>query len=323
MRKVIYLITLNILYSALCFAAAPAWKLNLEKQFPSEKYVRAIGEGATESAAKKAAVAELSEYFSQKIVSTTESHLQTSKNNERYKTKEEVRKSVTVHSDSELFCVSYTDSWTDPKSRMVFVCAYINRNEAWDVITQNLKGLEDKCNKLANLSDNEKEPFKKSMLLSKAKSFYSEYFELYEMAVVLFPKRAEVFSAFISEMDSRMNDLSLLKDIASIQVKVSGDMGNTIYTRISELLSKNGFKIYPNGGYQLTAVVTWNESKLNEFYSAYPNIKIVIAREGKTFASFTGECEKVAAYNQESMQRMAMARLEELLDKCFIKECFE
>ena len=57
MRKTIYLITLNILYSVLCFAAAPAWKLNLEKQFPSEKYVRAIGEGTTESAAKKSALA--------------------------------------------------------------------------------------------------------------------------------------------------------------------------------------------------------------------------------------------------------------------------
>ena len=48
-------------------------ELNLEKQFPSEKYVRAIGEGATESTAKKSALAELSAYFSQTIIAESES----------------------------------------------------------------------------------------------------------------------------------------------------------------------------------------------------------------------------------------------------------
>ena len=323
MRKTIYLITLNILYSALCFAAAPAWKLNLEKQFPSEKYVRAIGEGTTESAAKKSALAELSGYFSQTIIAESESYQKIRQAGAGNGTSSDLREKVIVHSDMELFCVRYTAAWTDPKSKKVFVCAFIDRKEAWDLITQKMKGLEDKCNQLSKLADNEKEPFKKQLLLTKAISLYSEYSELYEKAVTLFPKRGEQFEAFIRKMDGYMNELMLLKASTAIQVKVAEDKGNSIYSKISELLMQKGFLISSDGRYQLSATVNWNEAKLNEVYSAYPNIKIVITGNGQTFVSFNGECEKVAAYNQESMQRSAIFCLEELLEESFVKECFE
>lgn len=323
MRKTIYLITLNILYSSLCYAAAPAWKLNLEKQFPSEKYVRAIGEGTTEAAAKKSALAELSGYFSQTIIAESESYQKIRQAGASNGTSSDLREKVIVHSDTELFCVRYTAAWTEPKSKKIYVCAFIERKEAWDLITQKMKGLEDKCNQLSKLANNEKEPFKKLLLLTKVRPLYSEYSGFYEKAVVLFPKRGQQFEAFIRKMDDYMNELMLLKASAAIQVKVAGDKGNSLYTKLSELLTRNGFLISSDGRYQLSATVNWNEAKLNEVYSAYPNIKILIAGSGQTFASFNGECEKVAAYNLESMQRSAIFRLEELLEESFVKECFE
>lgn len=323
MRKTIYLITLNILYSVLCFAAAPAWKLNLEKQFPSEKYVRAIGEGATESAAKKSALAELSGYFSQTIIVESESYQKIRQAEAGNGTSSDLRENVIIHSDTELFFVRYTTAWADPKSKKVFVCAFIDRKEAWDLITQKMKGLEDKCNQLSKLADKEKEHFKKLLLLIKVRPLYSEYSGLYEKAVALFPKRGQQFEAFIRKMDGYMNELMLLKSSTAIQVKIAGDNGNSIYTKLSELLTRNGFLISPDGRYQLTATVNWNEAKLNEVYSAYPNIKIFITGNGQTFASFNGECEKIAAYNQECMQRSAIFHLEELLEESFVKECFE
>ena len=323
MKRHTVFISLLVLYSALCFAAAPAWKLNLEKQFPSEKYVRAIGEGTTEAAAKKSALAELSAYFSQTIIAESESYQKIRQAGAGNGTSSDLREKVIVHSDMELFCVSYTAAWTDPKSKKVFVCAFIDRKEAWDLITQKMKGLEDKCNQLSKLANNEKEPLKKQLLLTKAISLYSEYSELYEKAVTLFPKRGEQFEAFIRKMDGYMNELMLLKTSTAIQVKVAEDKGNSIYTKLSELLTRNGFLISSDGRYQLSATVNWNEAKLNEVYSAYPNIKIVITGNGQTFVSFNGECEKVAAYNQESMQRSAIFRLEELLEESFVKECFE
>ena len=323
MKKAIYFITLYILYSALCFAAVPAWKLNLEKQFPSEKYVRAIGEGATESTAKKSALAELSAYFSQTIIAESESYQKIRQAGAGNGTSSDLRERVIIHSDTELFCVRYTAAWTESKSKKVFVCAFIDRKEAWDLITQKMKGFEDKCNQLSKLADNEKEPYKRMLLLTKVRPLYSEYSGLYEKAVALFPKRGEQFEAFIRKMDGYMNDLLLLKSSTAIQVKVFGDKGNSIYSTISELLMQKGFLISSDGRYQLTATVNWNEAKLNEVYSAYPNIKIFITGNGQTFASFNGECEKVAAYNQESMQRSAIFHLEELLEESFVKECFE
>lgn len=323
MKKTIYFITLNILYSAFCYAAAPAWKLNLEKQFPSEKYVRAIGEGTTESAAKRSALAELSGYFSQTIAAESVSYQKTHQSGTGYEKHSDIRENVSLHSDTELFCVRYTDAWTEPKSKKVFVCAFIDRKEAWDLITQKMKGLEDKCNQLSKLADKEKEHFKKLLLLIKVRPLYSEYSGLYEKAVALFPKRGQQFEAFIRKMDGYMNELMLLKASTAIQVKVSGDKRNSIYSKISELLAQKGFLISSDSRYQLSATVNWNEAKLNEVYSAYPNIKILITGNGQTFASFNGECEKVAAYNHESMQRSAIFRLEELLEESFIKECFE
>lgn len=323
MKKTIYLITLNILYSALCYAAAPAWKLNLEKQFPSEKYVRAIGEGATEFAAKKSALAELSAYFSQTIIAESESYQKIRQAGAGNGTSSDLRENVIVHSNTELFCVRYTAAWTEPKSKKVFVCAFIDRKEAWDLITQKMKGLEDKCNQLSKLADNEKEHFKKLLLLTKVRPLYSEYSGLYEKTVALFPKRGEQFEAFIRKMYGYMNDLLLLKSSTAIQVKVFGDKGNSIYSKISELLTQKGFLISPDSRYQLSATVNWNEAKQNEVYSAYPNIKIVISGNGQTYASYSGEGEKVAAYNLESMQRTAIFRLEELLEESFVKECFE
>lgn len=323
MKRHTVFISLLVLYSALCFAAAPAWKLNLEKQFPSEKYVRAIGEGATEAVAKKSALAELSAYFSQTIIAETESYQKIHQAGAGNGTSSDLRERVIVHSDTELFCVRYTDAWTEPKSKKIYVCAFIDRKEAWDLITQKMKGLEDKCNQLSKLADNEKEHFKKLLLLTKVRLLYSEYSGLYEKVVALFPKRGEQFEGFIRKMEGYMNELMLLKASTAIQVKVSGDKGNSIYTKLSELLTRNGFLISPDGRYQLSATVNWNEAKLNEVYSAYPNIKIVITGNGQTFASFNGECEKIAAYNQESMQRTTIVRLEELIEESFIKECFE
>lgn len=316
-------ISLMFLCSALCFAAAPAWKLNLEKQFPAEKYVRAIGEGATESAAKKSALAELSAYFSQTIIAESESYQKIRQTGAGNVTNSDLLESVIIHSDTELFCVRYTAAWTEPKSKKIYVCAFIDRKEAWDLITHKIKGLEDKCNQLSKLADKEMEHFKKLLLLTKVRPLYSEYSELYEKAVALFPKRGEQFEAFIRKMDGCMNELMLLKSSTAIQVKVSGDKGNSLYSKISELLTKKGFLISSDGRYQLSATVNWNEAKLNEVYSAYPNIKILITGNGQTFASFNEECEKIAAYNHESMQRSAIFRLEELLEESFIKECFE
>ena len=119
MKKRTFFISLMFLCSVLCSAAAPAWKLNPEKQFPSEKYIRAIGEGNSEGAAKKAALAELSGYFSQTITAETESYQKSRMAGDNYGTSSDLRESVIVHSDSELFCVRYTDCWKDPKSKKI------------------------------------------------------------------------------------------------------------------------------------------------------------------------------------------------------------
>ncbi|MBQ6780530.1 MAG: LPP20 family lipoprotein [Treponema sp.] len=74
MKKLFISLILLLLHFALCFSMAPNWLVNPEKEFPTEKYIRAAGEGNSETSAKQAALAELSSHFSATIKSKTYAH---------------------------------------------------------------------------------------------------------------------------------------------------------------------------------------------------------------------------------------------------------
>ena len=72
MRKRITILIFTFLSSAFCFASSPQWLTDLEKAFPTVDYIRTVGEGNSETFAKKAALSELSSYFNQTIYSQTQ-----------------------------------------------------------------------------------------------------------------------------------------------------------------------------------------------------------------------------------------------------------
>ena len=78
-----------------------------------------------------------------------------------------------------------------------------------------------------------------------------------------------------------------------------------------------------NGNYALRAKVFWNKSQFNGIFYGAPQIEIAINTNGKTVASFAAKCQKLSAYNAETLERMALAALETLLDERFVQECFD
>lgn len=323
MRKIISILILTFLSSAFCFAA-PKWITDLEKVFPSEKYIRAIGEAGFETAAKKAAVSAVAEYFNQEISTQTFVAQSIHKNDSNYQEKADIAQNIVSSSGASLFALEYTSSFYDKRSQKYFVCAYLERSTAWKIISQKVDVAMAAYKETVRESESLAEPLSKIILLNKAKKAFEDFFEIYKTALVIYPNKCDGMTTFAKTALADLAQLDLLKNQSAITITTKSDKQNIIETKLTSILSSNGLlTTSQNGCYTLTANINWNESEFNGVYSSYPQIQIAITNGTKTIASYSGQCEKTAAYNYDSMTRSAIFSLEELLDEHFYSECFE
>lgn len=323
MRKIISILILTFLSSAFCFAS-PKWITDLEKEFPSEKYIRSIGEAGSETAAKKAAVSAVAEYFKQEISTQTFVAQSIHKNDSDYQEKADIAQKVVSSSGASLFALEYTSSFYDKRSQKHFVCAYLERSTAWKIISQKIDVAITTYKDTVREVEGLKESLSKIIMLNKAKKIYEDFCSLYVTALVIYPNKCDSMTAFAKKASADLAQLDLLKNQATITIRTTGDKQKIIQTKLASILTSNGLLVASqNGSYTLTANISWNESEFNGIYSSYPQIQITITNGTKNIASYSGQCEKTATYNYDSMTRSAIFSLEELLDENFFSECFE
>ena len=324
MRKRITFLIFTFLSSALCFASSPKWLTDLEKAFPAEDYVRAVGEGNSESSAKKAALSELSSYFNQTISSQTNALRCIEQDNSSYKEKDDVRQNLITSTKSELFSVQYTNTVYDKNLGKFYVCAYLVRKDVWDVISQKMDVLMNNCKSSLKQINKETENLNQLIQLNRTERLYSDFYSLYEMALAIYPHRCSEYTAFAEKIVSEFSVLSSIRAQATIKVIVNGDKQNRIKGKICSLLSQNGITVAEtNARYVLNADVIWNESQFNGIYYSIPQIQITVSNNYTELAFFAAKCEKLSAYNQETIEQIAFANLEEQLEERFITECFQ
>ena len=323
MRKIISLLILTFLSSAFCFAS-PKWITDLEKVYPSEKYIRAIGEASSETAAKKAAVSAVTENFNQEISTQTLVAQSIHKADSDYQEKADIAQNIVSSSDASLFAVEYTNCIYDKRSQKYFVCAYLERSVAWKIISQKADVAMTAYKETVRESESLAEPLSKIILLNKAKKAFEDFFELYRTALVIYPNKCDSMTEFAKMASADLAQLDLLKNQSAITITTTGDKQNRIQTKLAAILTSNGLlTTSQNGSYTLTANIYWNESEFNGVYSSYPQIQITITNGTKNIASYSCQCEKTSAYNYDTMTRSAIFSLEELLDEHFFSECFE
>ncbi len=325
MKKIILFVCVFRL--VLCYAAPPKWMLDAEEQFPPENFIAAVGEGLSESAAKKAALAELSAFFEQSIAAKINAWQEIAVGSSNNCENANVAQTVFAESRSELSCVRYAKSYFDKRRNRWSACAYIVKKDAWNVLAQKIDVVMSECAEAGKLARLEPRALQKIILLNKAKKYYDGFFGLYKNALVIYPARCEAFTAFAKKFARDFSFLSALKNKATITVFVVGDKGNKIRGKILDLLSQNGIAVASFGGvYELRANVDWNQSRFDSergaIYSSVPQIEISINGKDGTTVSFAGKCEKVSAYNFETLERLALHGLETLLDERFILESF-
>lgn len=324
MKKLIINILILFMYSVPCFASSPKWLTDLEKAFPAVDYVSAIGEGNSENSAKKAALSELSSYFNQSISSQTQALKSIERDNSSYSEKDDVRQNLITSTKSDLFSVQYTNYVYDKRNDKFYVCAYLVRKDVWNVISQKMDVLMNNCKSLLRQINNETEIFSQLIQLNRTEQLYSYFYSLYEMALVIYPQRCSEYTAFVKKIVSELSALTSIRTQTTIKVIVNNDKKNRIKETICSLLSQNGIIVKEmNARYILCADVLWNESQFNGIYSSAPQIQIVVSNKNTGLAFFAAGGGKLSAYNQETIEQIAIVNLEEQLEERFIKECFE
>lgn len=323
MRKIISLLILTFLSSAFCFDS-PKWITDLEKVFPSEKYIRAIGEAGSETAAKKAAVSAVAEYFNQEISTQTFVAQSIHKADSDYQEKADIAQNIVSTSGATLFALEYTSSFYDKRSQKYFVCAYLERSTAWKIISQKVDVAMVAYKEAVREAESLAEPLSKIIMLNKAEKIYEDFVELYKTALVIYPNKCDGMTSFAKKASADMAQLDLFKNQASITITTKGDKQNRIQKKLASILSSHDLLVASqNGSYTLNANISWNESEFNGVYSSYSQIQITITNGTKNIASYSCQCEKTSAYNYDTMTRSAIFSLEELLDEHFFSECFE
>lgn len=324
MRKRITIFIYTFLSSAFCFASSPQWLTDLEKAFPAEDYVRAVGEGNSESSAKKSALSEFSSYFNQTISSQTNALRCIEQDNSSYIEKGHVRQNLIASTKSELFSVQYTNTVYDKHLEKFYICAYLVRKDVWNVISQKMDVVMNNCKSSLKQINKETEILNQLIQLNQTERLYSDFYSLYEMALAIYPHRCSEYTAFAEKIVSEISVLSSIRAQATIKVIVNCDKQNRIKGKICSLLSQNGITVAEtNVRYVLNADVIWNESQFNGIYSSIPQIQITVSNNNTGLAFFAAKCERMSAYNQETLEQIAFANLEEQLEERFIKESFE
>lgn len=324
MRKRITFLIFTFLSSALCFASSPKWLTDLEKAFPTEDYVRAVGEGNSESSAKRSALSELSSYFNQTISSHTQALKCIERDNSSYIEKGDVKQNLIASTKSDLFSVQYTNSVYDKRNEKYYVCAYLSRKDVWTVISQKMAVLMNSCESSLRQINKETEILNQLIQLNRTEQLYSDFYLLYEISLAIYPHRCSEYTSFAEKIVSELSALSSIRVQATIKVIVNGDKQNRIKGKICSLLSQNGITVSEtNARYVLNTDVLWNESQFNGIYSCIPQIQITVSNNNTGLAFFAAKCERLSAYNQETIEQISFANLEEQLEVLFIKECFE
>ncbi len=322
MKKFIIVFNFLILYSASC-PAIPGWMTNPENDFPSEKYIRGIGEGFSEADAKKNAVSIISEYFNQSIYFQTEAYKTSTQKDSFNNVEAQIKQKYISSSESELLTVQYSESFYDNHSQKYFICAYIERSLAWNILFQKTEVIISSYNKIVNSLGTLNDSLSKIIMLNKAQSLYLDFISLYKTMLVIYPERCSSLTAFAKKSADDMTKLSLLRAETSINIIVTEDRQNIIKTVLTSILSEKGYIVSSqNAAYKLTANINWNESELNGIYTAFPQIQIEIHNDKKTAASFSGCCKKTSAYNRNTLNRISIYQLETLLKEKFYSECF-
>lgn len=326
MKKVIlfFAIAMNSVLSFAVSKKAPAWMEHREVSFPSEIFVSATGEGESEEEAKSNAISQISLFFN---TSTTVCNELIKKYNEaesgksyNYIEETDIKESAVIHSQADFFGVQFTDCFSAKKR--VFVCAYINREDAFKVYESTVKQNAAAIQGLL-LSAESGNPVRAKKDVERAVSVADITAQMIKNARILKNVSPSYFESSEKLIAKSYEVLQSCRENLIFAIFVDGDYNNAVSAALSEILEKNGYATAKNGSARnaIRASVSAEESETAAGVFLYCTISIEAALDGrKPYFSYSRTFDKKGGRKKADAYRLSYKMIQNELEKSFLSE---
>lgn len=306
------------------FAAPPKWLIELEKVYPTEKFIRAIGEGSTIKKAETEAISSISLNFNAKTKVINNAIKDYNSVIEENKTK--ISKSyaltqeTTITSESEFLCVKFSDSYYDKKKKTYYLVGYIDRTEVSGIYEQKIYGLMTTIQTILNYATEENEGlysvlnYQKASKLSKLVQYYID------AAIIINPQESEKYKDDLQLIASIEGLVNAQKNKLSFSINCNDKRYYSICTAISSILQESGF-VLTKGKPTYYIYVELNCSE--EIYDAgnfvRPDINITITNNsGDSIDSYSKVYPRYSHQTMQNAYNLALVRVQQDLEENFL-----
>ena len=302
----------------------PDWVATPGKVYPDSKYIARVGEGYSKDAALTKAEQELAKYFGQNVQSTvTSSDSWTGNDKDGYTNSKTLNNEAVITANTDLFAVEKTYPWYNQDTDTYYICAYIDREKAFNLYKPKISTLMDEFYNLYNIGINEPDLFKKIEWLEQSKPAGQKLKDTLDSIIFIYP---DAYSIYENELDNIASIDGKVKEarnaIYSMKIIVNKDYGNKIYDNISKIISNNGFTVSNNRySYILSVDVDENMDidEFSEIIAATPSITISLKNKLTNEVSFTytKEMEKVKGFSENKVKGKIFDEIRSELDNSF------
>ena len=266
----------------------------LLKKLTPHKYICRLGYASTDSAARVYAESELAKYFSHSVESKT---FASQKMNEKQTLDKELTKSVLIKSEIDLIAVKHTQSWYNKKKKQYINCAYIDREQAWNIYKSRLNLLQKEFNASYKSAVGEKDLFTKISLLTQLKEKSVEYENALDFSHTLYPASDTLYEEDKNKIASLESIITEAKNKIFFQLKINNDSLNKITSLVSASINECGYKVVKqNAPYIIQVEIDLGKSYFTDSITANPSVSIIIFGNSKNIFTYEKSCQRITGF---------------------------
>ncbi len=316
----------------LCFSCAstaksanrPLWAHpdTLEQAYPRATSIARLAAAATEKEAATLAEGELTAYFEHTVsIATDATQTLDSSGN----TSGSLTKAVRIQGELQLFAVHKTEAWYDAASKRYFVCAYIDREEAWLLYATHIDSARASFSALYEKALSEPDAFKRLKLLHAAEAPAATFSRVLDFAHLLAPAHDEALSEDREHIASLAEKKTAARMEARMQVVVQNDSALIVERVISGALSKAGYYLSATDArYQVRATVSKNLQANTvdgeTVYTAEPGITVALTQGDEILFSYNKTLARISGFSESVVSKKLYQAIERELTESFLKE---
>lgn len=308
--------------------SAPSWLTNPEKDFPKKEYIRAIGEGATEKAAKASAVAEISMFFETKTEVVTQAVNRSSEivqeDKKMFSSNKSFAQIVNIKSNADFFGVNFTDPVYDSKNDKYTLLAYLKKSEAVEIYKTRIAALVESVDTLVAYAKKESEAFLAAGALLKAKSFATLAEQYIKAETVIVPSDSEGYKDTLKNLAKLDADIASVKKhlTFSIVMNPKDKKFDPVFSTICSIVEKRGMAYSLNGSkYKIVVDISCQE----EEYDAGPFVRasadiLVVNGAGKGLYTYSKAYPRAGSKTLDLAYTRAIYKINQDLEENFLSD---